>query len=164
MWISILQDLHMAVILFRDCLAHNFHTSVYFFQQNMHHLLTCCYIFTPELGCKLNMHCQWANSKITHPSWFHKCAHLFDHQKINTAESLSFFHSLYLPKKHYLDLSSVEYTTQRGCLIWWWAVRLITANCSTEGTDWKIAILGIFWFSQPICPYLDGFCMDSAEI
>jgi hypothetical protein len=39
----------------------------------------------------------------------------------------------------------------------------ITANCSTEGADRKNAVLGIFWFSRPICPYLDEFCTDSAE-
>jgi hypothetical protein len=39
----------------------------------------------------------------------------------------------------------------------------ITAVVSTEGADQKNAILGIFWSSRPIHPYLDGFYMDWDE-
>ena len=39
-----------------------------------------------------------------------------------------------------------------------------TANGSTEGASKKITVLGIFWFLQPIHPYLNKFCMDWDEI
>jgi hypothetical protein len=39
----------------------------------------------------------------------------------------------------------------------------LTANCSTEGANRKITVLGRFRSSRPICPYLHEFCMDRDE-